>query len=112
MASHGDDLSWRTLGAMTYLDAVVKEAQRVLPAANGSFRQLLSPLTVAGESDWSVIKGCSSRNRTGCVEAQRVLSAANGSFWQLLSPLRWLGERPERGRRVNGFLDLSKPGMR
>lgn len=46
MASHGDDLSFRTLNAMTYLDATIKEVVRLIPASNFMIRQLAQPLTV------------------------------------------------------------------
>lgn len=46
MASHGDDLSFRTLNAITYLDATIKEVVRLIPASNFMIRQLAQPLTV------------------------------------------------------------------
>ncbi|MEW5314204.1 MAG: hypothetical protein WDW38_005718 [Sanguina aurantia] len=41
VTAHGPDLTFQQLHEMPYLDAVVREVMRLLPASSGSFRRLL-----------------------------------------------------------------------
>jgi cytochrome P450 len=46
VAEFGPELSFQALSKMPYLDAVFKEAMRVLPASSGSFRKLIRDVRV------------------------------------------------------------------
>ncbi|KXZ56842.1 hypothetical protein GPECTOR_1g76 [Gonium pectorale] len=46
ISEHGSEMSLPALGAMSYLEAALKEAMRLLPATSGGLRQLTEPLKV------------------------------------------------------------------
>mmetsp|Transcript_32847 Transcript_32847/g.72560 ORF Transcript_32847/g.72560 Transcript_32847/m.72560 type:complete len:510 (+) Transcript_32847:86-1615(+) len=46
----GEQLNLKAVNAMTYLDVTVKEAMRLMPAANGGFRRAKQPLEVLGHT--------------------------------------------------------------